>query len=114
MQALVGQPGVSQGLCCTHPPALALHQQTGDEVLGFTRDVFKLLLLKVPLTGQDVVQGLVVIVAKKWRQAAESRSRGKHKLGVLLQPACLPTACLPACNSQHVGDDTEAPHVCGE
>lgn len=100
---------MSQGLCCTHPPALALHQQTGDEVLGFTRDVFKLLLLKVPLTGQDVVQGLVVIVAKKWRQAAESRSREKHKLGVLLQPAC-----LLACNSQHVGDDTEAPHVCGE
>lgn len=109
MQTLVRQPGVSQGLCCTHPPAFALHQQTGDEVLGFIRDVFKLLLLKVPLTGQDVVQGLVVIVAKKWRQAAEPGSREKHKSG-----GQLVSVGLSVCNSQHVGDDTKAPHVCGE
>lgn len=75
MQTLVRQPGVSKGLCCTHPPALALHQQTRDEVFGFIRDVFKLLLLKVPLAGQDVVQGLVVIVAEKRRQAAETGAR---------------------------------------
>ncbi len=62
---------MSQRLCCAHPPALALHQQAGDEVFGLVRDVCKLLLLKVPLTGQDVVQCLVVIIPQKRRQATE-------------------------------------------
>lgn len=111
MQTLVRQPGVSKGFCRTHPPALALHQQAGDEVLGFIRDVFKLLLLEAPLTGQDVVQGLVVIVAEKWRQAAEPGCRERTSQGCCC--VCR-SVSLSGCNSQHVGDDTEAPHVCGE
>lgn len=72
---------MSEGLCCTHPPTLALHKQTGDEVFGLIRNVCKLLLLKVPLTGQDVVQCLVVIVPQEWRQATKSGQRGSQGQG---------------------------------
>lgn len=81
MQTPVWQPGVSEGLCCAHPPALTLHQQEGDEVFGLVRDVRKLLLFKVPLTGQDVVQCLVVVVPQKRRQAAEPGPRGNTGQG---------------------------------
>lgn len=75
MQTPVGYPGVSEGLCRTHPPALALHQQTGDEVFGLIRNVRKFFLLKVPLTGQDVVQCLIVIIPQEWRQTTEPEQR---------------------------------------
>lgn len=80
VQTPVWQPWVSEGLGCTHPPALALHQETWDEIFGLVWNVCKFLLLEVPLTCQDVVQCLVVIVPQKWRQTTEpgsSRSRGK-------------------------------------
>lgn len=71
MEILVRQPGLSERLCGAHPPALALHQQAGDEVFGLVRDVGELVHLKVPLAGQDVVERLVVVVAQKRRQTAE-------------------------------------------
>lgn len=72
---------MSEGLRGAHPPALALHQQEGDEVFGLVRDVRELLLLKVPLTGQDVVQRLVVVVAQKRRQTAEPEQKGNGNGG---------------------------------
>lgn len=81
VQTPVGQPRVSEGLCRAHPPALALHQQTGDEVFGLIRNVRKLLLLKVPLTGQDVVQRLVVVIPQERRQAAEPGPRANTGQG---------------------------------
>lgn len=76
MESLVAEPGVFERLRGAHPPALALHQQTGDEVFGLVRDVGELVHLKVPLAGQDVVERLVVIVAQERRQAAEPGARG--------------------------------------
>lgn len=115
METLVGQPGVFERLCGAHPPALALHQQTGDEVFGLVRDVSELVHLKVPLAGQDVVERLVVVVAQERRQAAEPGARranaGWRQLLARACPACVCTCIL---NLQHVCDDTEAPHVCGE
>lgn len=85
-----------EGLGGTHPPALALHKQTSDEVFGFLRDVRELLLLKVPLTGQNIVQGLVVVVPQKRRQATEpgqiKQSREKSKL-CLYKKYKIPTVC---------------------
>lgn len=75
METLVGEPGVFERLCGAHPPALALHQQTGDEVFGLVRDVGELVHLKVPLAGQDVVERLVVVVAQERGQAAEPGAR---------------------------------------
>lgn len=115
MKTLVGEPGVFERLCGAHPPALALHQQTGDEVFGLVRDVGELVHLKVPLAGQDVVERLVVVVTQERRQAAEPGARREKKrrleTAARARPAC---ACTCILNSQHVRDDAEAPHVCGE
>lgn len=78
METLVGEPGVFERLCGAHPPALALHQQTGDEVFGLVRDVGELVHLKVPLAGQDVVQRLVVVVAQERGEAAEPGARRRN------------------------------------
>lgn len=79
VETLVAEPGVFERLRCAHPPALALHQQTGDEVFGLIRDVGELVHLKVPLAGQDVVERLVVVVAQERRQAAEPGAKeSKH------------------------------------
>lgn len=110
VETLVGEPGVFERLCGAHPPALALHQQTGDEVFGLVWDVGELVHLKVPLAGQDVVERLVVVVAQERRQAAEPGARRGLATAAGARPACA-CACV---YSQHVSDDAEAPHVSGE
>lgn len=48
------------------------NEHPGDEVLGILGRICKLRLIKVPLTGQDVVQSLVVIVTKEWAETAQT------------------------------------------
>lgn len=101
METLVGEPGVFERLCGAHPPALALHQQTGDEVFGLVRDVGELVHLKVPLAGQDVVERLVVVVAQERGQAAEPGARrvnaGWRRLLVHVLLVCARIRVLTAC-----------------
>lgn len=55
---------------------LVYNQQSGDEVFGLLRRVRKLRLIKVPLTGQDVIQGLIVVITKERTETTET-GRGK-------------------------------------
>lgn len=48
------------------------NEHPGDEVFGLLRRICKLWLIKVPLGGQNVVEGLVVIITKEWRQTAQA------------------------------------------
>lgn len=94
---------------------LVYNQQSGDEVFGLLRRVRKLRLIKVPLTGQDVIQGLIVVIAKERTETTET-GRGKsdrcsHCDNV--GPWMPIFVCLRV-YSQHVSNDAEAPHVCVE
>lgn len=54
------------------------NQESGDEVFGFFWCIYKLLFLKVPPTGQDVIQSLIVIITEEGTQTAQtSREKGK-------------------------------------
>lgn len=105
-------------------------QQPGDEVFGLRRRVGKLRLVKVPLAGQDVVQGLVVVVAEERTQTAQAGSVGvgggdlrvgrvgggvldHHRSGTSGPRGCSACVCSPV-YSQHISNDAEAPHVCVE
>ncbi len=68
-------------------------EQSGDEVFGFFRRIHKLLFLKVPLTGQDVIQGLVVIVTKEGTETAQTV--GKRRTAVSI--SSFVHACARAC-----------------
>lgn len=91
------------------------NQQSGDEVFGLLRRVRKLWLIKVPLTGQDVVQGLVVVIAK---ERTETTQTGRGKSDHSLQGDNVGqwmSICVCLCvYSQHVSNDAKAPHVCVE
>ena len=55
---------------------LLLNEKLGDELPGLLRDVLELLVLQVPPAGQDVVQGLGIVVAQEGGQATESVRHG--------------------------------------
>lgn len=86
-------------------------EQPGDEVLGILRRICKLWLIEVPLTGQDVVQSLIVIVTKEWAETAQTN---RERDGPSLTAASTSLSMFLWVYSQHVGDDAEAPHVCVE
>lgn len=71
MKDWIWEPGVVQSFTGPHSPASVDKKKPGDEVFGFFRCFYKLLLLEVPLTGQDVIQGLVVIVPKKGTESTQ-------------------------------------------
>lgn len=136
MKDRVRQPGVSQGLWSAHPPskvrsnvATALKetknldlslapktefcspfvydQQSANEVSGLLRRVRKLRLVKVPLAGQDVVQGLIVVVAKERAETTQTGGGGIRLLAVIVQRRPWDVRVY----WQHVSNDAEAPHV---
>lgn len=86
------------------------NEQPGDEILGILGRICKLWLIKVPLTGQDVVQSLVVIITKEWAETAQTNR--ERQLSFIAVSISLPMFLWVY--SQHVGDDAEAPHVCVE
>lgn len=61
-------------------------EHPGDEVFGLLRRICKLWLIKVPLGGQNVVEGLVVIVAKERRETAQAN---RKRLVFLNNSACV-------------------------
>lgn len=73
-------------------------EQSGDEVFGFFGCICKLGLIKVPLTGQDVVQSLVVIITKEWTEPAQTNGERQPVIYSLVFMCvyfcvCLLTAC---------------------
>lgn len=92
------------------------HQHSGDEIFGLFRRVRKLRLIKVPLTGQDVVQGLVVVVAEERTETTQTGGGKSDRCCLphhIAGPGVRVCVCLPV-YSQHVSNDAEAPHVCVE
>lgn len=92
------------------------NEQPGDKIFGFLGRIYKLLFLEVPLTGQNVIQSLVVVIAKEGTETTQTKREGqkerKKQSLTLLSSKC---ACMYLCvYSQHVGDHTKAPHVCVE
>lgn len=85
------------------------NQHPGDEVFGLLRRICELRLVKVPLTGQDVVQGLVVIVTKEGAETTQTSRENRTVVYNLVADLCF-YVCLRV-YSQHVSDDAEAPHV---
>lgn len=79
---------LQRGVCGAGFSPLALDQESGDEVFRLLRDVGELLLLEVPLAGQDVVERLVVILAEEGRQATESEGGGSGTHLVYLTGFC--------------------------
>lgn len=75
-------------------------EHPGDEVFGLLRRICKLWLIKVPLGGQNVVEGLVVIIAKERRETAQANRKrlefflNKSACRHLQALRCSLTACM--------------------
>lgn len=48
------------------------NEESFDEVFGLLGRIYKLWFIKVPLTGQDVIQSLVVIITKEGTETTQT------------------------------------------
>lgn len=75
------------------------NKEPGDKIFGFLRRIYKFLFLKVPLTGQDVVQSLVVIITKEGTETTQPNRKIQTVINITLLKmcvhafVCLLTAC---------------------
>ena len=74
---------------------LLLNEKLGDELPGLLRDILELLVLQVPPAGQNVVQGLGIVVAQEGGQAAESVRHGVQGEKPLNTLRLCEDRCLP-------------------
>lgn len=49
-----------------------LDEKLWYEIFGLIRNVSKFLIFKIPVTGQDIVEGFIVIITQKRRQSSEA------------------------------------------
>ncbi len=59
-------------------------EQPRDEVFGFFRCIYKLLFLKVPLAGQDVIQSLIVVITEEGTETAQPVRKRQTVINVIL------------------------------
>lgn len=60
-----------------------LDEKFWDEIFRLIRNTSKFLIFKIPATGQDIVEGLIVIITQKRRQSTEAKVK-KKKSSILL------------------------------
>ena len=71
------------------PLPFIYNEESPDEVFGFLRCVNKLLFLKAPLAGQDVVQSLIVVIAKERTQTTQTNMKEERIISISCEIVCM-------------------------
>lgn len=71
-----------------------LDEKLWYEIFGLIRNISKFLIFKIPVTGQDIVEGLIVIITQKRRQSSEAEVKRN-----MFSPPVFPSSCTwsPMC-----------------